>query len=508
MTYSISVPLVTAVVVSNLVVNHESYWAGVTGQISAVKGFAMSCVPVNQLEQSAVPAPLSGAGEAVAQPACKEAVERMSRLLDTPVVPRVFMFRGITVLGEIERCVGKIVDTTAGIVKGTIDIFRTNPVVTVTRNTASFVQAFFSKFMSDARDKSCAAKQSAEGTYEMKVAFLKSLLKQLGEKEGGFDVSVLPHLKGLIHVLSYQVRYLSKDMVDLLIAYDVLANSGGNPFDELRLPIDSNSQAVAGSPPLNFVQRALQELELRFHTPSESHGMVLGVYESDVPMDRGAQQYLPTFSDDELKLWGDLLVRKQRAGTAAPSGHTPFVSIETAQAIEERRLNPFYNFFKAIRADGQLQELERAPETMPQLKPLMKNFNEYVEAERLRLGGAGEGGEGGAANPLLDVEVEDADSASKIAGEAAAVMAGCDDEGSVDNDDDDDGDDVQRASTKKRRLDDSGSVSPFGGKSRSRKRSVVKRTRRKGAAKKQQSKKNKRQSRRKVRRSCSRKSRK
>jgi hypothetical protein len=499
-TYSISVPLVTAVVVSNLVVNHKSYWAGVTGQISAVKGFAMSCVPANQLEQPGLAPAAAGGGGAVAQPACTEAVERMSRLLDTPVVPRVYAFRNRTVLGEIERCVGKIVDTTSGILQGAVSTLRTNPVVTVTRNTASFVQAFFTTFMSDARDKACVAKQRVEGTYEMKVAFLKLLFKEL--EANGFDMSVHVQIQGLIHVLSYQVRYLSKDMVDLLIAYDVLANPDVMPFARLRPQVNPDSYTVAGSEPREFVKRALQELALRFHTPPDSHDMVLGEREPHVPMNRGAQQYLPMFSDDELKLWGDLLVRKQRAGTAAPSGHTPFVSTETAQDIEERRLNPFYNFFKAIRADGPLQELERDPETMVQLKPLIVKFNQYVAEERQRLSAASAGG--GAARALLEGEVADADSASKIAGEAAAIVAGCDDDAFSVGDGESDmeeGDDATATGNTKRQR-------PNGGKSRSRKRSVAKRTRRKASAKKQQSKKNKRQSLRKARRSSSRKSRK
>ena len=467
MTYSISVPLVTAVVVSNLVVNHKSYWAGVTGQISAVKGFAMSCVPANQLEQPGLaPAPVqaaAGGGGAVAQPACTEAVEHMSRLLDTPVVPRVYAFRNRTVLGEIERCVSKIVDITSGILQGAVSTLRTNPVVTVTRNTASFVQAFFTTFMSDARDKACVAKQRVEGTYEMKVAFLKLLLKELDEN--GFDMSVHVQIQGLIHVLSYQVRYLSKDMVALLIAYDVLANPDVMPFARLRPFADLNSQTVSGSEPREFVKRALQELELKFHTHPDSHDMVLDEREPHVPMNRGAQEFLPMFSDDELKLWGDLLVRKQRAGTAAPSGHTPFVSTETAQDIEERRFNPFYNFVKAIRADVQLRELERAPETMVQLKPLIEKFNQYVAGERQRLSAASAGGDAASA-PLKD-EVAAADSESKIAGEAVAIVAGCDDDAVSVGDGESEmekGDDAAAASTGKKDLkrgpDDSGNSPP------------------------------------------------
>ena len=501
-TYGYSVPLVTAVVVSNLVVNHESYWTGVTGKISAVKGLAMSCVPPSQLELPAqVQAAAGGAAAAVAaaQPECRDAVERMSGILDVPVVPRVYAFRGRTVLGEIERCVGIIVDTTVGIARGAIGTFRANPVVTVTRNTGSFLQAFFSKFMGGARDISCVKKQRAEGTYEMKVDFLKLLLQHLDE----FDISVKPQLTQLIHVLSHQVRYLSREMVALLIAYDVLANPDVMPFARLRSIADPNSQTAVGSEPREFVKRALQELELQFHTHTDSHDMVLDEREPHVPMNRGAQEFLPMFSDDELKLWGDLLVRKQRAGTAAPSGHTPFVSTETAEDIEERRLNPFYNFFKAIRADGQLRELERAPETMVQLKPLIAKFNQYVADERQRLSAASAGG--GAARALLEDEVAAADSESKIAGEAVAIVAGCDDDAVSVGDGDGDGDGVSSTGSVYKKHKPSGSG---GGKSRSRKRSVVKRTRRKASAKKQKSKKNKRQSRRKVRHSSSRKSRK
>jgi hypothetical protein len=209
-------------------------------------------------------------------------------------------------------------------------------------------------------------------------------------------------------------------------------------------------------------------------------------------------------SDADFDLWGELLLRKQRAGTAAPPGDKVWLSPGDIQEIQDRIGNPFYDCLKTILHAEEIKEIAASPETMVKLGPLIIKFNQYVADERKRLSAASAASAasagGGAARALVAKEVSDADSESKIAGKAVAIVADCGDDAVSVGDGESDMEEGYDAAAERDKS--------HGGKSRSRKRSVAKRTRRKGAAKKQKSKKNKRQSRRKSRRSSSRNSRK
>lgn len=495
--YCLSAPFVTAVVVSNLVVNHETYSKYFSDKASLVKKVLMSCVPSEQFEQGfrqeqARAAAVAQAEESIPveekERSCKAVLSDMSAILDPPTaIPRVFAFREDVLLGKIERVITRVVKNSMRTLQGAAGVFMSNPVKTLALNSKDAIESVLTHILSLKRDQQCVRKGNAVATNDMKLAFLK----KLAEKLATFDAAVKPDVEMLMHLLSYQIQYLSIHMVELLAAFDTLTHPGVMPFGRMKEQEDPYSQATAGSPEAEHIRRAAALESGPFFTPQEYQDVgLLGDRDPLVPIVVRYQVELPQYSDSELELWQGLLEKLYRTKQSRPEGHEPFES-------PEERTNPFYRIFKAISSDdAQAAEMVRDVNTMPELKPLLEKFNTYVQKEQQRLAAPVDN------EKIIELEVKAAEGESIGANAAACAVAGESISESIGFDDFEESigsvrereEDEESKSSKPRQSDLSKSL--YGGKSRSRKNSGKKVTRRKGVARKQKSKKNKRQSRR------------